>query len=190
MRGIYLGACRAYHPGFDIVYQDIDGSRDIAGDMLDINLESYDFVICTPPCNFYSKANAHINSDYSIKTKHLLPCSIIKCAESHKPFLIENVINRKRFHLMGVYQLCAYYRLKVFEYGRHTYITNVDFPYKHLPQEKEFDADCNYVGSSGYRQGGLNVYLVVNSFISSIVDGSAVCLKNCFKQLSLIDDHD
>lgn len=190
MKGIYLGACRAFHPDFNIVYQDIDGTRDIGGDMLDIDLAPYDFVICTPPCNFYSKANCNINSEYSIKTKHLLPCSIIKCAESHKPFLVENVINRKRFHLMGVYQLCAFYRLKVFEYGRHTYITNVEFPYSHLPQEQEFKYGGKYVGSSGYHQGGLNVFLVVNAFISSIVDGSAVCLKSCYKQLSLSEDYD
>lgn len=37
-RGIYLGACRAYHPGYDITYQDIDGKRDLGGDMLDVDL--------------------------------------------------------------------------------------------------------------------------------------------------------
>ena len=53
-KGIYLGACRAYHPGYDITYQDIDGKRDLGGDMLDVDLNQYDYIIATPPCNWWS----------------------------------------------------------------------------------------------------------------------------------------
>ena len=57
MLGIYLGAYEAYHLNYKIVYQDINGKRDLSGDMLDIDLTGYDFIICTPPCNWWSKAN-------------------------------------------------------------------------------------------------------------------------------------
>lgn len=31
MRGIYLASYKAYHPKYNIVYQDINGKRDVAG---------------------------------------------------------------------------------------------------------------------------------------------------------------
>ena len=40
MKGIYLGAFRAYHPDYDLVYQDINGLRDLPGDMLEIDLKN------------------------------------------------------------------------------------------------------------------------------------------------------
>ena len=57
MKGIYLAAFTALHPDYDITYQDINGKRNIAGDMLDVDLKGYDFIISTPPCNWWSKAN-------------------------------------------------------------------------------------------------------------------------------------
>lgn len=77
MKVIYLGAYEALHPEFDIVYQDINGKRDLDGDMLDIDLTNYDFIIATPPCNFWSIARGNRCSQYSLDTKHLLP-EIIK----------------------------------------------------------------------------------------------------------------
>ncbi|WP_407463008.1 hypothetical protein [Methanobrevibacter sp.] len=38
MRGIYLAAFKAMHPNYDIVYQDINGKRDIGGDMMEVDL--------------------------------------------------------------------------------------------------------------------------------------------------------
>ena len=55
MKGIYLAAFKAYHPNYDIVYQDINGKRDIGGDMMDVDLTQFDFIIATPPCNYYSR---------------------------------------------------------------------------------------------------------------------------------------
>lgn len=171
MKGIYLGACKANHPNYNIVYQDINGKRDMDGDMLQVDLEPYDYIICTPPCNYYSKANCNIYSEYSTKTKHILPCSIIKLAESKRPFIIENVINRKRFHAMGIYQLAEYYSLKVFEHGRHTYFTNVAFEYKDIPQTQDFKYGGKYIGKDGYHQGGMNVYLVIEAFLKEVTKG-------------------
>lgn len=31
MKVIYLGAYEAYHPNFDVIYQDINGKRDMGG---------------------------------------------------------------------------------------------------------------------------------------------------------------
>lgn len=74
MKIIYLAAFKAHHPNWNMVYQDINGKRDIAGDMLEIDLTPYDVIIATPPCNYYSRANyRRETSEYSQKTKHLLP---------------------------------------------------------------------------------------------------------------------
>ena len=47
MKGIYLGAYKAHHDSYDIDYQDINGLRDIGGDMLTVDLDKYDFIIAT-----------------------------------------------------------------------------------------------------------------------------------------------
>ena len=48
-RGIYLGSYKAHHPNHNIIYQDINGERDLDGDMMDIinnkDLGKYDFII-------------------------------------------------------------------------------------------------------------------------------------------------
>ena len=74
MKGIYLAAFRARHPNYNIIYQDINPrcKCDLVGDMLDVNLTEYDFIIATPPCNYWSRANYRREvSEYSRKTKHL-----------------------------------------------------------------------------------------------------------------------
>ena len=45
MFGIYLAAFKAYHPNHKIVYQDINGKRDIGGDMMEVDLADYDYII-------------------------------------------------------------------------------------------------------------------------------------------------
>ena len=92
IKGIYLAAGRALHPNHDIIYQDIDGKRDIGGDMLDIDISKYDYVIATPPCNWWSKANPYYwRSEYALKTRHLLPLILIKLAKADIPFVVECV---------------------------------------------------------------------------------------------------
>lgn len=95
MRVIYLAAYEALHPDFDVVYQDINGKRDLGGCMLDVDLTPYDFIIATPPCNFWSIARGNRCSKYSLDTKHLLPDIIEKLAATGKPYVVENVINKK-----------------------------------------------------------------------------------------------
>lgn len=99
MKGIYLASCKARHNNYDIIYQDIEKDKyhcDLGGDMLDIDLSKYDYIIATPPCNWWSKANPYYKkSAYSLQTKHLLPDTIIKLGKQSKPFIIENVINKK-----------------------------------------------------------------------------------------------
>ena len=103
MKGIYLAACKARHPNYDIIYQDIDKKYkcDLDGDMMNIDLTDYDFIIATPPCNWWSKANPYYKtSKYALETKHLLPDTIIKLGSQSKPFIIENVINKKDLEKM------------------------------------------------------------------------------------------
>ena len=90
--GIYLAAFKAMHPKYAIVYQDINGKRDIGGDMMNVDLTPYDFIIATPPCNWWSRANYRRDrSPYALQTKHLLPDIIKKLCEQDKPFIVENV---------------------------------------------------------------------------------------------------
>lgn len=103
MKVIYLGAYEAYHPNFDVVYQDINGKRDLGGDMLEVDLKSYDVIIATPPCNYWSIARGNRCSQYSLDTKHLLPEIIKRLAKENKPFVVENVINKKRFREEGIF---------------------------------------------------------------------------------------
>lgn len=175
MKGLYLAACRARHTDYDIVYQDIDPvyNCDLGGDMLDIDTRDYDFVIATPPCNWWSKLNMNRNySNYAWKTLHLLPLTIIKLSRSRKPFIIENVINHKRFEFMGIYEICKHYNLIVRECGRHTYITNVSgFNPSGIPQHYDFKYGGELVNNDGYSQGGSNVHVVIEYWLSLIHKG-------------------
>lgn len=127
MKGIYLAACKARHPNYDIVYNDIDEryDPDITGDMLSINLDPYDFIIASPPCNWWSKANPYYKkSKYALETKHLLPDIISLIGEYYrdKPFIIENVKNLKRMNENGIFDLCNKYGFLYYIVGRHIYI--------------------------------------------------------------------
>lgn len=118
MKGIYLAAFKAKHENHDIVYQDINGKRDLDGDMLKIDLTPYDYIIATPPCNYYSRANyRRETSKYSQETKHLLPEILKKLVNQDKPFIVENVRNKRLFTELGLFNLKCY----VYLIGRHTY---------------------------------------------------------------------
>lgn len=161
MKGIYLASYRAFHEGHDIVYQDINGLRDIGGDMMDIDLSSYDYVIATPPCNFWSRANwRRYTSDYSLNTKHLLPSILQKLCSLDKPFIVENVRNEKLMKEYGVFN----YPCFVYFVGRHTYFTNIFLCLDGV--EQIFD-DIHHTSPSD-RQGGINVHNVVEIFINTV----------------------
>lgn len=181
MKGIYLASFKAKHNDFDIVYQDINGKRDISGDMLDIDLEIYDFIIATPPCNYYSRANyRREESKYSQDTKHLLPVILNKLIKLNKPFIVENVRSPNIYKRLGLFDLPLY----IYIHGRHTYWTNFPFNPSNIKQENEyklmvckkledgtwFKTGQKYIGNmnntdKNNRQGGINVYNVINYWL-------------------------
>lgn len=160
MKGIYLGAFKAQHDGYNIVYQDINGKRDLPGDMVDIDLSPFDFIICTPPCNYWSRANwRRERSEYSLLTKHLLPTMLRKLCFQSKPFIVENVLNSTAFRKEGLFDLPCY----IYFIGGHTYWTNVLLP---ADIEQSFQ-NKQYISRSA-RQGGINVHNVVEAFLKQL----------------------
>lgn len=167
MKGVYLGACIAYIPGYDIVYNDIIQYEHVSlcCDMLSVDLSSYDYILASPPCNFWSRANyRRFTSEYSQKTKHLLPSVLLKCVGSDKPFIVENVRNFNMFKQYGIIDICEKNGIFIYEYGRHTYFTNCMLNLNNIMQV--FD---NISKKSGLvREGGFNVNIVFKYFIDFI----------------------
>lgn len=174
MKGVFLGACLQRHEKYDIDYNDIDTNTgcNLICDMLDIDLSKYDFVLASPPCNYYSRANYRRNvSFYALSTKNLLPTVIEKCSLSGKPFLIENVRNNVLFQQCGIFDLCNKYKLFVYYVGRHTYFTNIMINlqcYQTIDYVVKKQYYSNNLGN--YRQGGDNVKKVFEIFLEKIVD--------------------
>lgn len=172
MRGIYLASFKALHPNYDIIYQDIIGNRDIGGDMMEVDLAPYDFIIATPPCNYYSRANyRRETSEYSQKTKHLLPDILHKLIQLDKPFIVENVKNDKMFRRIGLMDLpCNIYKI-----GRHTYWTNIKLKTDdivQIPLVDYKDGKKRWLSSQNLpkskRQGGEEVNQVIERFLETI----------------------
>lgn len=173
MRGIYLASFKAIHPGYDIVYQDIDGSRDLDGDMIAIDLNPYDFIIATPPCNWWSRANYRRNESlYALSTKYLLPCILYKLETIGKPFIVENVRNDVQFKKYGLFDFPCIY---VYKIGRHTYWSNVKFDVSDIIQKPKVDyknGKKRWLSSQHLarkdRQGGDEVHEVIERFLKVI----------------------
>lgn len=174
MKIIYLAAFKANHPNWDVIYQDINGKRDIGGDMMDVDLTGYDVIIATPPCNYWSRANYRRNiSEYALKTKDLLPKIIKKCIDLGKPFIIENVINNKLFKENGLLDVDCF----IYEYGRHTYWSNIPFVIKPIKDEsfnyKPIKSGKNkgkmgVFNSKNKRQGGKQVHHVIEYWLEVV----------------------
>ena len=174
MKGIYLASYTANHPEHDIVYQDINGKRDIPGDMMDCDLEPYDYIIATPPCNWWSRANYRRNqSEYALKTKHLLIDILNKLISIGKPFIVENVRNDKFFKEYGLFDLPGY----VYKIGRHTYWTNIDCEliFRNIIQKPKVeirDGKRIWLSSQNLprnqRQGGEEVHEVIEKWIAYV----------------------
>ena len=183
MKGIYLGAYTAYHPNHDIIYQDINGLRDLPGDMIFVDLSPYDYVIATPPCNYWSRANyRRETSEYSQKTKHLLPGILQKLVASGKPFIVENVRNDKMFNRYGLFN---YLSVNVYRVGRHTYWTNIQLDVTGIIQKPKSDyknGKKRWLSSQnlprGKRQGGKEVYEIIELFINTIERRNKTWPKN------------
>lgn len=136
MKGIYLASFEANHPNHEIIYQDINGKRDIGGDMMQVDLAEYDYIIATPPCNWWSRANYRRNtSAYALETKHLLIDILAKLIKQNKPFIVENVRNDKAFKEHHLFDN----NLFVYRIGRHTYWSNILFYTGDILQEPKVE---------------------------------------------------
>jgi site-specific DNA-cytosine methylase len=185
MNILYLASFKANHSNWNITYQDINGKRDIDGDMMDVDLTNYDVIIATPPCNYYSRANyRRETSEYSQKTKHLLPGIIDKLIELDKPFIVENVRSPNIYEEIGLFNKKCF----VYIHGRHTYWTNIMFDPSNVKQENEYKllvckkldngkwlkSGQKFIGnmndiSSKNRQGGQNVHDVIEFWLQNVI---------------------
>ena len=178
MKGIYLFACRARHENYDLDYNDVDGKYgcNITGDAMKVSLKPYDFIVASPPCNWWSKANPYYKtSQYALNTKHLLPDIINKLGKQDKPFIIENVKNKKRMLENGIFDLIIKYDLCYQFVGRHIYISNVIIDLD-CPQHQDFVYGGKRVNNDGYNQGGSNVHIVIEKWLENV--------KNKFDKLN------
>jgi site-specific DNA-cytosine methylase len=185
MNILYLASFKANHPNWNIIYQDINGKRDIPGDMMDVDLTNYDIIIATPPCNYYSRANyRRETSDYSQKTKHLLPGIIDKLIQLDKPFIVENVRSPNIYEQIGLFNKKCF----IYIHGRHTYWTNIMFDLSNVKQQNEYKllvckkldngkwlkSGQKFIGnmndiSSKNRQGGQNVHDVIEFWLQNVI---------------------
>ena len=178
-RGIYLASFKAIHSDHDLIYQDINGKRDLGGDMMNISLNDYDYIVATPPCNWWSRANYRRNSSkYALETKHLLIDilnKLIKLNEDSdyiKPFIVENVRNDKLFKEHCLFDLGLY----IYKIGRHTYWSNVFVPgLAEIKQQAKIefrDGKKYYLSSQNIsrnqRQGGEDVHEVIETWLNYI----------------------
>lgn len=164
---IYLASGRAKLKYPNVVYNDYKEKRDLVCDMLTVNLDDYDILIATPPCNYYSRANSmRETSEYAQSTKHLLPCILDKFIRTGKPFIVENVRNEPLFKKCGLYD----YNCFIYKHGRHTYWTNIPFNPSGIKQEFDFHQIPGYgcVRLKSYVQGGKNVNNVLDYFIEVV----------------------
>lgn len=167
MKIIYLACGRArLNIEETVIYNDISEDCDLKCDMMSVNLDEYDFLIATPPCNYYSRANYKREmSMYAQETKHLLPDIITKFLKTGKPFVVENVRNKPLFKKIGLYNFPCF----IYTHGRHTYWTNIMVDFSHIPQTFDFHYIHGYgcIRLKSYVQGGDNVNKVFEYIINS-----------------------
>lgn len=160
LKVLYLAAGYGVVDFPGVVYQDKFVKRDIGGDMLEIDFNGFDVILASPPCNFYSKAVSFQRlSNYSLETKHLLPGILEKLEKSDKKYIVENVINKKRMKDIILHSSSHY-----FEYGRHSYFTNVPFNCSNFQFSK-----CNINNISSFsRQGAGGVNDIFKYFLQVV----------------------
>ena len=166
MKVLYACCYKADLERDDIVYVDIIPSlvkskgEYICCDIRNVDFNEYDIIIATPSCNYYSRANyRRETSEYSQRTKDLLPLCINKAYATGKPFLVENVRNSTYMYNLDIPK-----DVMIIPYGRHTYFTNVIFNINEAEQINE-----NIQNRSGTnRQGGYNVDSVIKVFMKSL----------------------
>lgn len=168
VKGIYLASRNARHNNYNLDYNDIEEiyNCNLTCDMLEIDLNNYDYIIATPPCNYYSRGNwRRDSSPYSLNTKHLLPTILKKLVKLNKPFIVENVRNKPMFTKLGLYDLNCY----IYHIGRHTYWTNVELNEEIINelQSKQVKENIQFM-AYGKREGGNNVFTVLDKWLEVI----------------------
>ncbi len=168
---IYLASGRAKLKYDNVVYNDMYETADLKCDMLQVDLNNYDIILASPPCNYYSRARgSNPPSDYAKYTKHLLPTILNKVMKLNKPFIIENVRNKPLFKKLGLFNLPCF----VYFHGRHTYWTNIMLDFRHIAQTFDFKRIKGYgcVRLKKYVQGGENVNNVFDYFIEYVIENN------------------
>lgn len=159
MKGVYLASREHRIENVDLDYNDIinyDGIN-LLGDMLSVDINKYDFVIATPPCNYYSRANYRRDSSkVAQETKHLLPGILEKLEKYNKPFIVENVCGGKLLPKTKFYE---------FTFGNHHFYTNVFM----FVYDKSFAVKQNkqYLARNK-RDNNYNVHLIIDLFLNTI----------------------
>lgn len=170
MKILYLASGKAKLKYNDVVYNDYEIQRDLSCDLMEVDFKEYDLIIATPPCNYWSRANCNINSEYSQKTKHLLPFIIWKCIAVGKPFIIENVINKKRMYFLEeVKKYCHYV-----EHGRHSYFMSHQIDISSVPQIQDFKYGGRFINKGDNKQGGSNVNNVIEKYIDTLIEKNLI----------------
>lgn len=167
---LYLASGYAKIKFDNVVYQDKYIFRDLGGDMLEIDIDNFDILIATPPCNYYSKLNRNRDrSEYALKTRELLPRIIEKFSNQDKPYIIENV----RSHIINDLIKKSNFNGFVIQHGRHTYWTNIWFNPVTIKQTYDFKAtgrrgDGKIKRLKDNVQGGENVNQVIEYWVESL----------------------
>ena len=164
MKIVYLAAGIGQLKYKDVVYQDKFVERDISGDMLEINLDPYDIIVATPPCNYYSRARGNRLSKYAEATKHLLPDILNILTLAEKPFIVENVINRKRMS-----DIIVKYKNIYHEVGRHCYFTNILCNLENIKQDFDFKYGGYLLVGRKNLQGGFHVQEILEKIIDTYI---------------------
>lgn len=163
LKGVYLCSREHRIPGYDIDYNDVvyRYQVDICCSCECINLGAYDYIIATPPCNFWSRANwRRYTSDVARLTKHLLPYCLSACLRIGKPFLIENVRSDNLFKEFDDLSLQCY----VYKFGNHTFWTNIELDLSDLIPIRQ---NKQYL-SRKQRDNNYNVHIVIIRFLETI----------------------
>lgn len=173
MKVIYLACGKARLNFPNVVYNDLFEDCDLKIDMMSVDLTPFDFILASPPCNYYSRARGNCPpSAYALETAHLLPDILNKLISSGKPFVVENVRNKPLFLKLGLFNFPCF----VYFHGRHTYWTNIMIDFHHISQSFDF----RYGGKKlkSYIQGGDNVNNVFDFILSSFLTNRGIYEKN------------
>lgn len=159
LKGIYLASKKHRIPGYNLDYNDIKNYEgiNIPGDMMNVDITKYDYVIATPPCNYYSRANyRRETSKVAQETKHLLPDILKKLEKYKKPFIVENVCGGKLLPKTKFYE---------FKFGNHYFYTNVFM----LIYDKSYAERQNkQYKPRSQRDNNKNVHLIIELFLETI----------------------